>query len=241
MSDEKVCKPGFNDCDTPGGASGAGMIDADVCLPGFNSCGIPDTKDASPVGGEPGACLPGFNSCVPEVAAKAINETKAFDKSLLKTDKLVLMYFSAPWCTHCKNLSPIVEEVVAERSDEVSLIKIDIDADPETAKKFQIVGVPTIVLVKDMKVVDTAVGGRSKEAVIELIDLGEKEAAEGATCKPGFNSCDEPTGSKGAGMVEGDTCLPGFNSCGTPGEKEAPASAPSGDGAVCKPGFNSCD
>lgn len=237
-NNDKVCLPGFNNCEQPK-TKEVKMTNTDVCLPGFNTCGVPETPTVKPVAGKEGKCLPGFNSCFPAESKDASAEDE-FDKEVLNTDKKVLLYFSAPWCQHCKALSPIIDEIATENADTVTVVKIDIDAQPKTAEKFQVAGVPMLIVVQDKKIVDTAVGGRSKEEVKALLGLAkaDKAAGEEKVCLPGFNDCEQPK-TKEVKMTNTDVCLPGFNTCGVP-ETPKPQSSASKDGK-CLPGFNSCD
>lgn len=238
---ENVCRPGFNNCEQPNNNEvkrEVNVSNPDVCLPGFNNCGVSEAPKAAPAGGKDGECLPGFNACAP-ASNKDAAANDEFDKEILNTDKTVLLYFSAPWCKHCQALAPVIDEIAAENADAVVVEKIDIDAQPNTAEKFQIAGVPTMIVVKDQKVADIAVGGRSKEEVQALLGLSkavEAEAGEENVCLPGFNGCELPK-SKEVKTVDADVCLPGFNSCGVTESAEG-SDAECG---VCKPGFNSCN
>lgn len=246
MNNEKVCRPGFNGCGQPESNANreVNVTNTDVCLPGFNNCGVSEIKNATPVAGKDGACLPGFNACAPAGSNEAPVKDD-FDKEVLNTEKTVLLYFSAPWCTHCQAFSPIIDEIAAENADTVALVKIDIDAQPKTAEKFRIVGVPTLIVVQDKKIVDTVVGGRTREAILELLELNRAEEAvavaaaeEENVCLPGFNGCEVPQ-TREVKTTDTDVCLPGFNSCGVT-ESPEPAASGAEDG-VCKPGFNSCN
>lgn len=242
INNEKVCRPGFNDCEQPKNNEGNREVivtNPDVCLPGFNNCGVSENPNVTPVAGKDGACLPGFNACAP-AAGSEVPAKDEFDKEILNTDKTVLLYFSAPWCTHCQAFSPIIDEIAAENAGTVALAKIDIDAQPKIAEKFNIVGVPTLIVVQDKKIVDTVVGGRTREAIQELLELNKanEPANEENVCLPGFNGCEEPK-TREVKIIDPDVCKPGFNSCGV---TESPEPNSSGcDGGTCKPGFNSCN
>lgn len=82
----------------------------------------------------------------------------------LVTDGMVLVDFYATWCGPCKMLGPVLEELASDR-DEVKIIKMDIDQNPEIAKSYGIMSVPTMLLFKDGRVVDKKVGFMPKELI----------------------------------------------------------------------------
>lgn len=83
---------------------------------------------------------------------------------------LVLADFWATWCGPCKMIAPVLEEIDSEMSDKVKIVKLDVDENQETAGKFGVMSIPTLILFKDGKVVDQAVGYQPKEALVELIN-----------------------------------------------------------------------
>ncbi|GGE42362.1 thioredoxin [Pullulanibacillus camelliae] len=82
---------------------------------------------------------------------------------------LVLADFWATWCGPCKMIAPVLEELDAEMSDKVKIVKLDVDENQETAGKFGVMSIPTLLLFKDGEVVDKAVGYQPKEALAEFI------------------------------------------------------------------------
>ena len=85
-----------------------------------------------------------------------------FEKEVLGNSKITLVDFWAPWCAPCKQLSPIVDEVATELANEIDVYKCNIDNNPETPTKFQVRGIPALMLFKDGELLDTKVGSISK-------------------------------------------------------------------------------
>lgn len=92
-----------------------------------------------------------------------------FDLQVNHAQKTVLLDFWAQWCGPCRMLSPIVEEIAAEREDLV-VGKVNVDEEPELAQKFQIMSIPTLVVLKNGQIVKTAVGAMPKEDVLALLE-----------------------------------------------------------------------
>lgn len=93
-----------------------------------------------------------------------------FENEVIKSDKPVLIDFWASWCGPCRMLSPVVDEVANEVTS-AKVCKINVDEEPELASAFQVMSIPTLAVVKDGKVVGTAVGVKPKSAIISMLNV----------------------------------------------------------------------
>lgn len=83
---------------------------------------------------------------------------------------LVLVDFWAAWCGPCKMIAPVLEELDGELGDKVKIAKLNVDDNQETAGKYGVMSIPTLLLMKDGNVVDQVVGFQPKEALAELVN-----------------------------------------------------------------------
>ncbi len=91
-----------------------------------------------------------------------------FNQEVMNSDKPVLLDFWASWCGPCRMVAPIIDEIAEERSD-LKVVKINVDEEQELAMKFGITSIPTLVVMKNGKIVNQATGARPKRAILEML------------------------------------------------------------------------
>jgi thioredoxin 1 len=93
-----------------------------------------------------------------------------FDQEALAAEGLVVVDFYADWCGPCKMMAPIVEELAEEYKGIVKIGKLNVDDAPNTASKYRVMSIPTMLLIKNKEIVETIVGAISKTQLVEKID-----------------------------------------------------------------------
>ena len=91
-----------------------------------------------------------------------------FQNEVLNSEMPVLLDFWAPWCGPCRMVSPIVDEIAAERGD-IKVGKINVDEQPELAAQFGVMSIPTLVVMKNGKIVNQVTGARPKAQILAML------------------------------------------------------------------------
>lgn len=91
-----------------------------------------------------------------------------FQDEVMKSDKPVLLDFWASWCGPCRMVSPIVDEIADERTD-IKVGKINVDEENDLASLFGVTSIPTLVVMKNGKIANQAIGARPKEAILAML------------------------------------------------------------------------
>ena len=93
----------------------------------------------------------------------------SFETDVINSDIPVLVDFWATWCGPCKMVAPVLEEVAKEKAGKLKVVKIDVDENPDTAAKYNVRGIPTLLLIKDGNVAMTKVGALSKHQLEQAL------------------------------------------------------------------------
>lgn len=93
-----------------------------------------------------------------------------FNEEVLGSSMPVLIDFWADWCGPCRMLAPVIEEIAGDFNGKIKVGKINVDDEPELASKFGISSIPTIVLIRDKKIVDTSVGYIPKNQIEDMLN-----------------------------------------------------------------------
>ncbi|MEV0029102.1 thioredoxin [Nocardia sp. NPDC050793] len=95
---------------------------------------------------------------------------KSFADAVLLSEKPVLVDFWADWCGPCKMVAPVLEEIASANADKLTIAKLDVDANPETAREYQILSLPTMMLFRGGKPVKQIVGAKGKAALLRELE-----------------------------------------------------------------------
>lgn len=91
-----------------------------------------------------------------------------FEQEVLQSDKRVLVDFWAAWCGPCRMIAPTVEQIAQERPD-IKVVKINVDDDQELAIRYQIMSIPTLLVVENGEVIEQSVGVKTKEQILKML------------------------------------------------------------------------
>lgn len=98
--------------------------------------------------------------------SNALDVTDAtFDAEVLKSGKTILVDFWAEWCGPCRAVSPILDQIAAEHADKITVVKLNVDDNPQTAAKYQITSIPAMKVYQGGEVVKTIIGAKPKGAL----------------------------------------------------------------------------
>lgn len=97
--------------------------------------------------------------------------SKNFNEEVLMTDKTVLIDFWAPWCGPCRMLGPVIEEVAAEVPSQYKICKVNVDEEEQLASQFKVYSIPTVVVMKDKKIIKQTVGYQPKQTIKKMLGL----------------------------------------------------------------------
>ena len=91
-----------------------------------------------------------------------------FHNEVLNSEKPVLLDFFASWCGPCRMVSPILDEIAQERED-IKVCKVDIDEQPELASRYRVMSVPTLMVMREGKIVEQSIGARPKHQILAMV------------------------------------------------------------------------
>jgi thioredoxin 1 len=105
------------------------------------------------------------------VASKPVPVTDTtFDAEVLKASTPVLVDFWAEWCGPCKMIAPVLEEVAKEKDGTLKIVKLDVDENPQTAQKFGVMSIPTLLVFRDGREINRLIGYIPKAQLLQKIN-----------------------------------------------------------------------
>jgi thioredoxin 1 len=101
--------------------------------------------------------------------AKSVTDA-TFERDVLRSDKPVLVDFWAEWCAPCRKVEPLLAEIAAEMADQIEIVKLNIDENPQTAMTYQVMSVPTLTMFKNGEPVQSVAGAKPKRDLVRFIE-----------------------------------------------------------------------
>ena len=99
---------------------------------------------------------------------KEISETQ-FEAEVVSASLPVLVDFWAPWCSPCKMIAPVLKELAEEYGDRLKVVKVNVDENPDLASRFDVMGIPTLIMFKGGQAVDRFAGAMSRQALADKV------------------------------------------------------------------------
>ena len=97
-------------------------------------------------------------------AARSVTDA-SFEQDVLHSEKTILVDFWAEWCGPCRAVGPILDQIAAEHSEKIEIVKLNVDENPQTAAKYQITSIPAMKVYQGGEVVKTVIGAKPKPAL----------------------------------------------------------------------------
>lgn len=100
---------------------------------------------------------------------RIIKKTSEFELAVSTSQIPVLVYFSAPWCAHCKSLNRVIDEIDQTQKDKINVVSVDVDALPDVTAELNIRSIPTLLLFDDGVLTNSTTGTKTKENIMEML------------------------------------------------------------------------
>ena len=91
----------------------------------------------------------------------------SFDETISSSETPVLVDFWAEWCGPCKMIAPVLDEISSENPDKIKIVKLNVDENPDLARRFEVMSIPTLIVFKDGEVAKRLVGAKNKAGLLD--------------------------------------------------------------------------